>query len=116
MRTLDDLDVKGRRVLVRADLNVPLDGETITDPGRMDSTISRVTISVARSISSGEFQLSSTYSNRNASPTPINSPSTSARRPLRTGLGVTGASGTTARRPTSPRRLGTTRRPRPPTR
>ncbi|MGW2160755.1 phosphoglycerate kinase [Nonomuraea sp. NPDC001699] len=39
MRTLDDLDVKGRRVLVRADLNVPLDGETITDDGRIRASL-----------------------------------------------------------------------------
>ncbi len=39
MRKLDDLDVKGRRVLVRADLNVPLDGETITDDGRIRASV-----------------------------------------------------------------------------
>ncbi|WP_275888283.1 phosphoglycerate kinase [Nonomuraea lactucae] len=39
MRTFDDLDVKGRRVLVRADLNVPLDGETITDDGRIRASV-----------------------------------------------------------------------------
>ena len=27
MKTIDDVAVEGRRVLVRADLNVPLDGE-----------------------------------------------------------------------------------------
>jgi phosphoglycerate kinase len=35
MRTLDDLDVTGRRVLVRLDLNVPLDGARITDDGKI---------------------------------------------------------------------------------
>src|SRR5437762_2334014 len=38
MKTLADLlaeGVAGRRVLVRSDLNVPLDGETITDDGRI---------------------------------------------------------------------------------
>lgn len=30
MKTIDDLQVRGRRVLVRADLNVPLDGSRIT--------------------------------------------------------------------------------------
>jgi phosphoglycerate kinase len=38
VRTLDDLlaeGVTGRRVLVRADLNVPLDGSKITDDGRI---------------------------------------------------------------------------------
>ncbi|MFI6503408.1 phosphoglycerate kinase [Nonomuraea typhae] len=32
-------DVRGRRVLVRADLNVPLDGETITDDGRIRASV-----------------------------------------------------------------------------
>jgi phosphoglycerate kinase len=36
MKTVDDLgDLRGRRVIVRSDLNVPLDGETITDDGRI---------------------------------------------------------------------------------
>ena len=35
MRSIDELgDLRGRRVLVRCDLNVPLDG-TITDDGRI---------------------------------------------------------------------------------
>ncbi|WP_238011320.1 phosphoglycerate kinase [Dactylosporangium sp. AC04546] len=42
MRTLDDLlseGVAGRRVLLRADLNVPLDGEKITDDGRIRAVL-----------------------------------------------------------------------------
>jgi phosphoglycerate kinase len=42
VRTLDNLlaeDLDGRRVLVRADLNVPLDGETITDDGRVRASL-----------------------------------------------------------------------------
>jgi len=35
-RTLDDLDVKGQRVLVRADLNVPVQDGKITDTLRID--------------------------------------------------------------------------------
>ncbi|GAB3285911.1 phosphoglycerate kinase [Sinomonas notoginsengisoli] len=41
-RTLDDLladGVRGRRVLVRSDLNVPLDGSTITDDGRVRASL-----------------------------------------------------------------------------
>jgi phosphoglycerate kinase len=46
MKTLDDLlaeGVTGRRVLVRADLNVPLDGESITDDGRIRAVLPTVT-------------------------------------------------------------------------
>ncbi len=39
MRSSDDLDVAGRRVLVRADLNVPLDGDRITDDGRIRASL-----------------------------------------------------------------------------
>ncbi len=36
MKSVDDLgDLAGKRVLVRSDLNVPLDGSTITDDGRI---------------------------------------------------------------------------------
>ncbi|MBS41977.1 MAG: phosphoglycerate kinase [Nocardioides sp.] len=41
-RTLDDVvaeGVAGRRVLVRSDLNVPLDGSTITDDGRIRASV-----------------------------------------------------------------------------
>jgi phosphoglycerate kinase len=43
MKTIDDLDVAGRRVFVRADLNVPLDGETITDDGRIRAAVPTIT-------------------------------------------------------------------------
>ncbi|SDQ44369.1 phosphoglycerate kinase [Quadrisphaera sp. DSM 44207] len=44
MRTIDDLlaaqgDLRGRRVLVRSDLNVPLDGARITDDGRVRASL-----------------------------------------------------------------------------
>jgi hypothetical protein len=39
MKTIDDLDVRGRRVLLRADLNVPLDGSRITDDGKIRACI-----------------------------------------------------------------------------
>ncbi|HET7351710.1 MAG TPA: phosphoglycerate kinase, partial [Marmoricola sp.] len=41
--TIDALgDVRGRRVLVRSDLNVPLDGSTITDDGRVRASVPTV--------------------------------------------------------------------------
>ena len=42
MKTVDDLiaeGVAGRRVLVRSDLNVPLDGTRITDDGRIRASV-----------------------------------------------------------------------------
>ncbi|WP_069811899.1 phosphoglycerate kinase [Streptomyces sp. TP-A0874] len=53
MKTIDDLQVSGRRVFVRADLNVPLDGGTITDDGRIRAvlpTISKLAAAGARVI------------------------------------------------------------------
>ncbi|GAA1569055.1 phosphoglycerate kinase [Actinomadura kijaniata] len=39
MRTIDDLDVSGKRVLVRTDLNVPLQDGRITDDGRIRASV-----------------------------------------------------------------------------
>lgn len=40
MKTIADLgELRGKRVLVRADLNVPLDGTTITDDGRVRAAV-----------------------------------------------------------------------------
>ncbi|MCX4968652.1 phosphoglycerate kinase [Streptomyces sp. NBC_00654] len=46
MKTIDELlaeGVAGKRVFVRADLNVPLDGTTITDDGRIRAVVPTVT-------------------------------------------------------------------------
>ena len=54
MNTIEDLgDLRGKRVLVRSDLNVPLDGTTITDDGRIRAsapTIKALTEAGARVI------------------------------------------------------------------
>ncbi len=43
LKTIDSLgDLRGKRVIVRADLNVPLDGTTITDDGRIRACLPTV--------------------------------------------------------------------------
>jgi phosphoglycerate kinase len=39
MRTLDGLDVEGKRALLRVDFNVPMDGERIVDDSRIQQTL-----------------------------------------------------------------------------
>ncbi|MFF5112357.1 phosphoglycerate kinase [Streptosporangium sp. NPDC000509] len=39
MKDISEFDVDGRRVLVRADLNVPLEGDVITDDGRIRASV-----------------------------------------------------------------------------
>jgi len=40
VKSVDDLgDLRGKRVLIRCDFNVPLDGETITDDGRIKAAL-----------------------------------------------------------------------------
>ena len=43
MKRVDDLDVTGRAVLLRADLNVPLDGDVITDDRRIRASLPTLT-------------------------------------------------------------------------
>ncbi|MCU1674302.1 MAG: phosphoglycerate kinase family protein [Frankiales bacterium] len=48
MRLATDLDVAGKRVLVRSDLNVPLDGTTVTDDGRIRASLPLLQDLIAR--------------------------------------------------------------------
>ena len=38
-KTVKDIDVKGKKVLIRADFNVPMDGERITDENRINGAL-----------------------------------------------------------------------------
>ena len=65
MQTIDDLDVAGKRVFVRADLNVPLSGTDITDDGRIRAvapTIAKLVAAGAKVI--GWYDNEWGYSNR----------------------------------------------------
>ncbi|HYS32028.1 MAG TPA: phosphoglycerate kinase [Streptosporangiaceae bacterium] len=48
MKSITDLEVGGRVVLLRADLNVPLDGTVITDDGRIRASVPTITALAAR--------------------------------------------------------------------
>jgi phosphoglycerate kinase len=48
VRGIDDLDVEGKTVLLRADLNTPLDGTRITDDGRIRASLPTITRLLSR--------------------------------------------------------------------
>jgi phosphoglycerate kinase len=48
VKSVDDLgDLRGKRVLIRCDFNVPLDGQTITDDGRIKAALPTLTTLLA---------------------------------------------------------------------
>ena len=48
MRTIDELDVSGRRVLLRLDLNVPMVGGAIADDGKIAACLPTLSALVDR--------------------------------------------------------------------
>jgi phosphoglycerate kinase len=48
MKRVEDLEVAGRTVFLRADLNVPLDGTTITDDGRIRASLPTLNTLISR--------------------------------------------------------------------
>jgi phosphoglycerate kinase len=48
MKSIDDVAVEGKRVLVRADLNVPMDGDRIADDGRIRASLPTLAALISR--------------------------------------------------------------------
>jgi phosphoglycerate kinase len=48
LKSIDDLEVAGTRVFVRSDLNVPLDGASITDDGRIRASVPTIRLLAKR--------------------------------------------------------------------
>jgi phosphoglycerate kinase len=42
-RTLDEVDLRGKRVLLRVDLNVPMDGDKVSDLTRIERVATTIT-------------------------------------------------------------------------
>ena len=51
MKSLDDLNVAGKRVLVRADLNVPMNKGVITDDRRISASVDTISTLITRGAS-----------------------------------------------------------------
>src|SRR5215469_15192444 len=47
-RTLDEIDVRGKRVLLRADLNVPVKDGAVTDPTRIERLAPTIEVLIAK--------------------------------------------------------------------
>ena len=47
-KTLDDMDLAGKRVLVRVDINVPMEDGRVTDTTRIDRIVPTITDIVKR--------------------------------------------------------------------
>ena len=49
-KSVDDINVKGKRVLCRCDFNVPLDGDRITDETRLVAALPTIKKSFAHTL------------------------------------------------------------------
>lgn len=47
-KTIKDIDITNKRVIIRADFNVPLDGETITDDARITKTLPTIEYALSK--------------------------------------------------------------------
>ena len=81
VKTLKDLlaeGVSGRAVLVRSDFNVPLDGDKITDPGRIIASLPTSVVPRAHRILSTRWLRSQSVSVKSSAATSSSPPTWSA--------------------------------------